>query len=197
MPPRWSFLVPSVSGNLEVHEQKAVHERGMGPEYLPGEYKSFITTFHGPIPRDDHHFHLMVGFQLAKLVDLDATTETGTQSLDPTSPEFAFWVANTDFFVIGLHPWAADPARHFDSPALVFNAHSQFRGLREKGAFEKIKAKIRGKDALIHPDGKPNPCMSNHGEASEISQYTCLRDQETITAFFPKQISTLFDGLED
>src|SRR5262249_31024210 len=104
---------------------------------------------------------------------------------DPASPNFAFSVAGVAFFVIGFHPFAADPARTFSRPALVFNAHSQFTKLRDRGVMQAAKQKIRSKDAGLHADGMPNPLMADHGTAPEIAQYSGLRDLDVITPFYP------------
>ena len=96
---------------------------------------------------------------------------------DPADPRFSFSFAGTALFVIGLHPGASRLARRFPWPALVFNPHRQFERLRRQGRFDRLRDRIRARDAAVQ--GTINPNLADFGEQSEARQYS---GRDTTTA---------------
>ena len=88
---------------------------------------------------------------------------------DPENPHFAFSVAGTAFFVVGLHPNASRVARRAPLPTLVFNLHAQFERMRADGRYQRMRDTIRRRDAELQ--GFLNPMVSDHGVSSEARQY--------------------------
>ena len=88
---------------------------------------------------------------------------------DPEHPHFAFSVAGTAFFVVGLHPNASRVARRAPVPTLVFNLHVQFERMRADGRYQRMRDTIRRRDTELQ--GSLNPMVSDHGETSEARQY--------------------------
>ena len=106
-----------------------------------------------------------------------STSTTTTTSSGPTAsprtpgnPHFAFSVAATAFFVVGLHPQASRIARRAPLPTLVFNLHEQFERMRADGRFERMRDTIRRRDTDLQ--GAPNPMAVDHGASSEARQYS-------------------------
>jgi hypothetical protein len=95
-------------------------------------------------------------------------------SKDIHSPEFGFSSGGDAFFVPLLYPHSGSPARRSDITMVVFNAHAVFDKLRETGAFDKIKQKIRARQDWVHP------YLGDHGETNEFLQYALVDpDEET------------------
>ena len=57
----------------------------------------------------------------------------------------------------------------FAWPTLVFNAHTQFEQLRERGKYKSIQATIRAREYALQ--GSYNALLSDFGEQSEARQY--------------------------
>ncbi len=89
---------------------------------------------------------------------------------DPASAEFSFSLGSEGFYVVGLHPNSSRPARRFQQPALVFNPHSLFTSLRERGKYQPLQQAIRKRDILLA--GDLNPMLRDHGTESEVLQYS-------------------------
>lgn len=101
---------------------------------------------------------------------------------DPDDPHFAFSVARTAYFVVGLHPTASRDARRAASPTLVFNLHEQFEELRTSGRFTRMRDLIRDRDAQLQ--GNINPMVSDHGYGSEARKYSGRAVDDTWLAPF-------------
>ena len=69
-----------------------------------------------------------------------------------------------------IYPGASRPARRFEKPVLVFNAHDQFERLRAENRYEPLRHSIIARDVAIA--GSPNPMLARHGEISEARQYS-------------------------
>ena len=91
-------------------------------------------------------------------------------SNDPRSNKFSYSFGGRSFFVVGMHPQSSRRARAFKAPALAFNLHSQFEGLRSRGKFETMKKAIRKRE--LNFQGSINPMLSDYGDASEARQYS-------------------------
>jgi uncharacterized protein len=133
-------------------------------------FVSFVAGFRGPEVRDEKHFEEMLWALLQRLHDVDEQPWAPEVSADPNDPHFAFSVAGTPFFIVGLHPKASREARRMPLPVLVFNLHEQFESLREEGGFERMRDTIRRRDEELQ--GSINPMVSDHGETSEARQYS-------------------------
>ena len=133
-------------------------------------FVSFVAGFRGPEVRDEKHFEEMLWALLQRLHDVDEQPWAPEVSADPNDPHFAFSVAGTPFFIVGLHPKASREARRMPLPVLVFNLHEQFEALREEGGFERMRDTIRRRDEELQ--GSINPMVSDHGETSEARQYS-------------------------
>lgn len=133
-------------------------------------FVSFVAGFRGPEVRDEKHFEEMLWGLLQRLHDVDEQPWAPAVSADPNDPHFAFSVAGTPFFIVGLHPKASREARRMPLPVLVFNLHEQFESLREEGGFERMRDTIRRRDEELQ--GSINPMVSDHGETSEARQYS-------------------------
>lgn len=133
-------------------------------------FVSFVAAFRGPEVRDEKHFEEMLWGLLQRLHDVDEQPWAPEVSADPNDPHFAFSVAGTPFFIVGLHPKASREARRMPLPVLVFNLHEQFESLREEGGFERMRDTIRRRDEELQ--GSINPMVSDHGETSEARQYS-------------------------
>ena len=136
---------------------------------LDGDLVSFVACFRGPVPVEEKEFEALLWGALQHLHDRDAEPWANGVAADPENPHFAFSVAGTAFFVVGLHPAASRVARRAPVPTLVFNLHEQFERLRADGHYQRMRDTIRRRDAELQ--GSLNPMVSDHGETSEARQY--------------------------
>ncbi len=107
-------------------------------------------------------------------------------SPDPHSPAFGFSLFGEPFFIVGLHPRSSRISRQAPFPALVFNAHRQFRYLKADGTFQKMQKEIRRREIKIQ--GTLNPNLSDFGEQSEARQYAGNATQQVWLCPFSKKI---------
>ncbi len=131
---------------------------------------SFVACFRSPLPADERAFEGLLWAALQHLHDRDDAPWAQGVAADPENPHFAFSLAGTAFFVVGLHPNASRVARRAPVPTLVFNLHVQFERLRADGRFERMRDTIRRRDTELQ--GTPNPMAVDHGDASEARQYS-------------------------
>ncbi|MEP6631484.1 MAG: guanitoxin biosynthesis heme-dependent pre-guanitoxin N-hydroxylase GntA [Lapillicoccus sp.] len=135
-----------------------------------GGFASFIAIFRGPVSRSEKDFERLLWEQLRRLHAADDSDWNDEVSDDPQNQHFAFSLAGTAFFVVGLHPGASRDARRTATPTLVFNLHEQFEQLRASGRFERMRDTIRDRDERLQ--GSVNPMVSDHGTGSEARQYS-------------------------
>ncbi len=134
-----------------------------------GDLVSFVACFRGPVPDEERDFEALLWGALQHLHDNDDAPWADGVAADPENPHFAFSVAGTAFFVVGLHPAASRVARRAPLPTLVFNLHAQFERMREDGRYQRMRDTIRRRDTDLQ--GYLNPMVSDHGESSEARQY--------------------------
>lgn len=134
-----------------------------------GDLVSFVACFRGPVPQEERDFEALLWGALQHLHDQDDSPWAEGVAADPQNPHFAFSVAGTAFFVVGLHPNASRVARRAPLPSLVFNLHAQFERMRHDGSYQRMRDLIRRRDTDLQ--GTLNPMVSDHGEASEARQY--------------------------
>jgi FPC/CPF motif-containing protein YcgG len=142
------------------------------PSRSPGVNWSFVALFTGATPPDEISFERDLWAQLQAMHEWDSVRHGWDQTVDrdPASAKFSFSIGGTAWYVIGLHPAASRTARRFESVALVFNPHSQFERLRERGKYGLVKEQIRERDAAVQ--GSINPMLADHGQISEARQYS-------------------------
>ncbi|WP_295817883.1 guanitoxin biosynthesis heme-dependent pre-guanitoxin N-hydroxylase GntA [uncultured Deinococcus sp.] len=150
---------------------------------MAGGFTSMIAVFAGPPPPDEHAFEERLWAQLRALHARDPRPYSPEVVADPQDPRFGFSFNGRGFFVIGLHLHSSRLARTFPYPALVFNAHRQFRHLRETGRFEPLQRAVRRRELAWQ--GSLNPNLANHGEASEARQYSGRAVEPEWAAPFP------------
>ena len=131
---------------------------------------SFVALFRGPPIHSEQRFEELLWAQLRAVHAHDPQPWAPDVSADPDDPHFAFSVAGTAYFVVGLHPAASREARRAAVPTLVFNLHSQFEELRASGAFPRMRDLIRARDQALQ--GQVNPMVDDHGQSSEARQYS-------------------------
>jgi hypothetical protein len=136
---------------------------------VDGDLVSFVACFRGPVPDDERGFEALLWGALQHLHDHDDAPWADGVAADPENPHFAFSVAGTAFFVVGLHPNASRVARRAPLPTLVFNLHAQFERMRSDGRYQRMRDTIRRRDTELQ--GFLNPMVSDHGETSEARQY--------------------------
>ena len=134
-----------------------------------GDLVSFVACFRGPVPQQESDFESLLWGALQHLHDNDDTPWAGGVASDPDNPHFAFSVAGTAFFVVGLHPNSSRVARRAPLPTLVFNLHEQFERMRGDGRYVRMRDTIRRRDTDLQ--GSLNPMVSDHGDSSEARQY--------------------------
>lgn len=139
----------------------------------PGPFQSFVVIFDTADTLTEEQFEAALWSRLQSLELLDAKAgKTYDPRVSPNVEDsnFSLSFSGEAFFVVGLHPGASRPARQFDMPALVFNAHDQFEALRNDGRYETLRENIIKRDIALA--GAPNPMLARFGETSEASQYS-------------------------
>lgn len=139
----------------------------------PRPFQSLAVLFRGPLDLPEAAFERHLWDRLQSLSDKDGFAGEDHDprvSDDPASPHFSMSFGGEAFFVVGLHPRAARPARRFEVPVMVFNLHAQFEHLRAAGTYEKLRRTILERDLLLA--GSLNPMLARHGEVSEARQYS-------------------------
>jgi len=135
-------------------------------------FSTYIASFMGPHPADEHAFERDLWTTLQALHDLDAEHHEWDPAVsdDPDDPRFSFSFAGVAFFVIGLHAASTRAARRFAWPTLVFNSHRQFEELRQRGGYTRFQQVIRANERRLQ--GDINPMASEFGTRSEAAQYS-------------------------
>jgi FPC/CPF motif-containing protein YcgG len=152
---------------------QALHDFACAYKSQPGPFQSFVVLFQTRDILTETEFETAMWARLQALEAMDAADGHAYDprvSPDVEDPKFSLSFSGEAFFVVGLHPGASRPARAFDTPALVFNAHDQFETLRAEGRYETLRDSIINRD--ISMAGTPNPMLARHGERSEASQYS-------------------------
>ncbi|MFD6160919.1 guanitoxin biosynthesis heme-dependent pre-guanitoxin N-hydroxylase GntA [Nocardia sp. NPDC060256] len=134
-------------------------------------FASFVAAFTGPPITSEAHFEDLLWRQLQHLHDFDIRSFPwdSEASSDPADPWFSFSIGGHAYYVVGLHPLASRTARQFPWPTLVFNPHTQFARLRERGLLEPFKRRIRSRDIALQ--GSVNP-MLDAATGSQARQYS-------------------------
>lgn len=154
-------------------------------DHIAARYKSFVSVFDSTV-RDELQFEQLLWKQLHELhaIDVKHFEWAAGYSNDPDEATFAFSFAGLAFFVVGLHPRSSRITRRFSQPALVFNAHRQFRELRASGHFERIQELVRERESALQATLNPN--LAEFGERSEARQYSGRAVEESWRCPFHK-----------
>lgn len=139
----------------------------------PSLFRSFVILFHARdvLPEAEFEHHLWRRLQSFSDKDTFHGAPTDPRvAADPADTNFGLSLGGEAFFVVGLHPGASRPARHFSRAALVFNAHEQFTQLRAQDKYERMRETIIERDVKLA--GSSNPMLARHGEKSEARQYS-------------------------
>lgn len=133
-------------------------------------FASLVAVFRSPDVHSEKEFEALLWTQLELLHQADDQPWDPAVSPDPDDPHFAFSVAGTAFFVVGMHPRASRIARRTPLPTMVFNLHEQFEELRGSERFPRMRDTIRRRDTELQ--GSVNPMVRDHGVSSEARQYS-------------------------
>lgn len=138
---------------------------------LNAGFASFVALFRDPFrPVTELRFERLLWRQLEQLHEADDEPWSPSVSDDPANPHFAFSVAGTAYFVVGLHPGASRVARRAPLPMVVLNLHEQFDTLRASSHYTRMRDTIRRRDVGLQ--GSVNPMVADHGVSSEARQYS-------------------------
>jgi FPC/CPF motif-containing protein YcgG len=135
-------------------------------------FQSFVALFPDSPPQSPKVFEQSLWQRLQHLHERDARHSGWDPQVsgDPQSPHFSMSLGGQAFYVVGVHPGSERRARRFPVTAMVFNLHRQFELLREEGRYDRFREAIIERDVAF--DGRANPMLAAHGEASEARQYS-------------------------
>lgn len=149
-------------------------------------FTGFVSCYKEPIPMSQEQFARGLWQMLQELHVNDLSEWDPLTSADPESPDFAFSFGGMSFFIAGMHSGSPRFTRRFAWPTLNFNAHEQFRYLRNEGIFEKFRDRVRERDTKLQ--GYVNPVSTEFGNISEAIQYTGqIQNPEWKCPFHKKQ----------
>ncbi len=134
------------------------------------DFFTFIAVFDGRDNFSEKTFEERLWKQLQFLHDLDDSDWDKSVDSDPASDHFSFSVGGRAFYLVGMHPRSSRKARRSPKPCIVFNLHWQFEQLRQKGAYQMTRDKIRERDKELQ--GSNNPMLSDFGHDKEARQYS-------------------------
>lgn len=152
----------TILADLDQYIKKAINEEN--------KFYSFVATFPNMTFEDESIFEKTFWHQLQLLHDLDTEDWDASVSSNPTDANFSFSLRGQAFYLIGMHPNSSRIARQAPCPAIIFNLHSQFEQLRNMGAYQRVRNKIRKRDVALQ--GNVNPMLANFGTTSEVKQYS-------------------------
>src|SRR5690554_5607435 len=139
-------------------------------DFSDNQFKSFVAVFHETEIATEIEFENLLWRQLQFMHDVDPKQWDHRVSSGPDSNDFSFSLGGRAFSVVGLHPKSSRLSRRAPYPTLVFNLHWQFEKLRNMGVYERVRDKIRKRDAELQ--GEINPMLADYGESSEAKQYS-------------------------
>lgn len=139
-------------------------------DFDSNDFFTFIASFRGRKEYTEKQFEDLLWKQLQFIHELDNQPWDPTVSEDPGDKNFSFSIAGKAFYLVGLHPNSSRKARQSPAPTIAFNLHWQFEKLREMGAYQNVRDKIRERDKELQGDN--NPMLEDFGEKSEARQYS-------------------------
>ena len=139
-------------------------------DFDSNDFFTFMASFRGRKEYTEKQFEELLWKQLEFIHELDDQPWDPTVSSDPANKNFSFSIAGKAFYMVGLHPNSSRKARQSPAPTIAFNLHWQFEKLREMGAYQNVRDKIRERDRELQGDN--NPMLEDFGETSEARQYS-------------------------
>ncbi len=133
------------------------------------DFYTFIAAFQDQ-PYSEDEFEKKLWQQLQNLHNCDPKDWDEQVDSDPNSLHFSFSLLGHAFYIVGMHPNSSRLARRSPRPCLVFNLHEQFEKLRNLGAYETTRSKIRERDTRLQ--GSVNPMLNDFGHSREAMQYS-------------------------
>lgn len=133
-------------------------------------FESLIAVFPEMEIETEVEFENLLWRQLQFINEKDECAWDKNVSDNPEDSNFSFSINGHAFYIVGMHPKSSRMARKAPYPTIVFNLHSQFEKLREMGAYQKVRDKIRERDIALQ--GNINPVLEDFGESSEAKQYS-------------------------
>jgi len=139
-------------------------------DFESNEFYTFLAVFKNQDTLSQTQFETALWKQLDFLHHIDSEAWDPNVSDNPEDKDFSFSIAGKAFYMVGMHPNSSRKARQSPYPAIAFNLHWQFEKLREMGAFNTVRDKIRERDMELQ--GNINPMLEDFGENSEARQYS-------------------------
>jgi len=139
-------------------------------DFESNTFESLIICFKNNNFETEKDFEDAMWNFLQKLHDNDTKAWDSNVSDDPNDPNFSFSIKGKAFYIVGMHPKSSRLARQAPYCTIVFNLHWQFEKLREMGAYQTVKKRIRLRDKLLQ--GFINPVLKDFGLDSETKQYS-------------------------
>jgi len=134
------------------------------------KFQTFIAVFTTTDCSSELEFENNLWKILYKLHTIDTHPWDRSTISNPDSPKFSFSLLGESFYIVGMHPYSSRRARSSPVPMIVFNLHSQFELLREKGGYDRVRDLIRKRDKANQ--GSVNPMVEDFGTNSEARQYS-------------------------
>ncbi len=149
---------------------KAIEEYIANYDFNAKSFESLIAVFPETSIETELEFENLLWRQLQFIHEKDPCAWDSRVSDNPKDPNFSFSIYNHAFYIVGMHPKSSRMARRAPYPTIVFNLHLQFEQLREMGAYQKVRDKIRKRDKDLQ--GSVNPVLEDFGASSEARQYS-------------------------
>ncbi len=139
-------------------------------DFEDNNFQTFLAVFSEDEFPDELSFERGMWTFLFNLKKEDPEEWDEAVSNDVSSEKFSYSLCGKAFYVVGLHPNSSRKSRSAPYPALVFNLHNQFEKLREMGAYDQVRNRIRKRDKSLQ--GTINPMVKDFGKRSEAVQYS-------------------------
>lgn len=139
-------------------------------DFESNSFETLIICFKDNDFKTETEFEKALWNFLQKLHNNDDEAWDPNVSQDPNDPNFSFSLKGKAFYIVGMHPKSSRLARQAPYCTIVFNLHWQFEKLREMGAYQAVKKRIRLRDKKLQ--GSINPVLKDFGKDSETKQYS-------------------------
>ncbi|MFD2832090.1 guanitoxin biosynthesis heme-dependent pre-guanitoxin N-hydroxylase GntA [Christiangramia antarctica] len=139
-------------------------------DFESNDFRTFMAVFPKNELNSEAEYEKILWEQLSKISKVDEEPWDPTVSSDITDKNFSFSIAGKAFYIVGMHPKSSRFARRAPYPSIAFNLHWQFEKLREMGAYETVRDRIRERDKELQ--GFINPMLKDFGKSSEAKQYS-------------------------
>ena len=146
-------------------------------DFGSNDFFTFVAAFRNDESFSEQEFEQQLWQQLQLIHEIDDAPWDSDVSPDKESTNFSFSTAGKAFYIVGMHPGSSRMARQSPFPVMVFNLHWQFEKLREMGAYDNVRDKIRERDRDLQGDN--NPMLEDFGKKSEARQYSGRKVEET------------------